>query len=65
MRRTGRSIAGRGSRLKSGSRWAAASLLLFLLTFQIAVANHELLGRSGQRQARQVQWRTVDGSNET
>lgn len=52
MRGTGRSIAGRVSRSNSGSRWAAVAVLLFLLTFQIAVANHELLGRGGQRQAR-------------
>lgn len=48
MRRTGRSIAGRGSKLKSGSRWAAVVVvLLFLFTFQVAVANHELWAKVG------------------
>lgn len=47
MRRTGRSIAGRGSKLKSGSRWAAVVVLMFLFTFQVAVANHELWAKVG------------------
>lgn len=44
LRRSSCSIAGRGSGLVRGSRRAAVVMLLFLLTFQMAVANHKLFG---------------------